>query len=407
MSKSFFQNRLAVTVLIASCFMVFTSMGVRQTYGMFFNFFQSDLGVSRTSFGLAIAIQAITWGGMTFFLGILADKFGARRVSLFSILTYALGIYLLTTPHSTGTLFLLNLGLLVGFGMAGSAAQLAVPATSKHFSNENRAKAAGIVTALGSFGMFVSPLVSNQLLKITTWQNTYLVFVVVLLFAGVASLFIRLPESSKANAQTKEKEQGFIDALKEAFTHKGYLFLTAGFFVCGFQITLVATHVPGYILTRGLEAWTGMAILSLIGLFNIFGTLTMGYLADRYSKKILLSGLYFFRGVTMVLFLFLPASNTSAICFGISFGFLWLATIPATSGIVAQIFGTKHLSMLFGFVFFSHQIGAFLGAYLGGYFFDLYGSYDYAWYISIALSIFAMMMHLPINEKPLARLARA
>ena len=179
----------------------------------------------------------------------------------------------------------------------------------------------------------------------------------------------------------------------------------AGFFVCGFQITLVATHVPKYVIERGLDGWTGPAILSLIGLFNIFGTLTMGYLADKYSKKILLSGLYFFRGIIIILFLFLPSSNYLAIGFGICFGFLWLATIPATFGIVAQVFGTRYLSMLSGLIFFSHQLGSFSGAYLGGYFFDNFGSYDYAWYLSIALSFFATLMHLPIDERPLKRVA--
>jgi len=406
MKSPFFRNRLAFIVLAASCFMVFAAMGTRQTYGMFFNFFEHDLGVSRTYFGLAIAIQAITWGVMTFFLGILADKFGARRVSCFALFIYAFGIYSLTSPSSTGYMFLLNLGVLVGIGMGGGGAQLAVGAVSKHFPNQNRSKASGLVTAFGSLGMFLFPLISAASLNQTTWQNTYLILVFVLIVAAGFSLLIKLPDES-SNTNAKVDNQGSIEALKEAFAHKGYIFLTLGFFVCGFQITLVATHVPGYVIERGLEAWTGTAILSLIGLFNIVGTLTMGYLADKYSKKLLLSGLYFLRGITIILFLALPASSGLAIAFGICFGFLWLATIPATNGIVAQIFGTKHITMLFGLVFFSHQVGAFLGAYLGGYFFDQYGSYDYAWYCSIALSLFATLMHLPIDERPLKRLETA
>ncbi|MEL0242674.1 MAG: MFS transporter, partial [Pelagibacteraceae bacterium] len=388
----------------ASCFMVLAAMGVRQTYGMFFNFFESDLGVSRTHFGLAIAIQAITWGIMTFFLGILADKFGARRVSCFALIIYAFGIYALTLPSSTGLMFLLNLGVLVGIGMGGGGAQLAVGAVSKHFPNENRSKASGLVTAFGSLGMFIFPLISAFSLNQTTWQNTYLILVFVLIVAAGFSLLIKLPDDADIK-YVKSEIQGALSALKVACAHRGYIFLTLGFFVCGFQITLVATHVPGYVVERGLEAWTGTAILSLIGLFNIAGTLTMGYLADKYSKKLLLSGLYFLRGITIILFLALPASSGLAIAFGVCFGFLWLATIPATNGIVAQIFGTKHITMLFGLVFFSHQIGAFLGAYLGGYFFDQYGSYDNAWYLSIALSLFATVMHLPIDERPLKRLS--
>ena len=404
MSEKFFRNKLAFIVLAASCFMVLAAMGVRQTYGMFFNFFESDLGVSRTHFGLAIAIQAITWGLMTFFLGILADKFGARRVSCFALIIYAFGIYALTLPSSTGLMFLLNLGVLVGIGMGGGGAQLAVGAVSKHFPNENRSKASGLVTAFGSLGMFIFPLISAFSLNQTTWQNTYLILVFVLIVAAGFSLLIKLPDDADIK-NVKSENQGALSALKEAFAHRGYIFLTLGFFVCGFQITLVATHVPGYVVERGLEAWTGTAILSLIGLFNIAGTLTMGYLADKYSKKLLLSGLYFLRGITIILFLALPASSGLAIAFGVCFGFLWLATIPATNGIVAQIFGTKHITMLFGLVFFSHQIGAFLGAYLGGYFFDQYGSYDNAWYLSIALSLFATVMHLPIDERPLKRLS--
>jgi len=404
MSEKFFRNKLAFIVLAASCFMVLAAMGVRQTYGMFFNFFESDLGVSRTHFGLAIAIQAITWGIMTFFLGILADKFGARRVSCFALIIYAFGIYALTLPSSTGLMFLLNLGVLVGIGMGGGGAQLAVGAVSKHFPNENRSKASGLVTAFGSLGMFIFPLISAFSLNQTTWQNTYLILVFVLIVAAGFSLLIKLPDDADIK-NVKSDNQGALSALKEAFAHRGYIFLTLGFFVCGFQITLVATHVPGYVVERGLEAWTGTAILSLIGLFNIAGTLTMGYLADKYSKKLLLSGLYFLRGITIILFLALPASSGLAIAFGVCFGFLWLATIPATNGIVAQIFGTKHITMLFGLVFFSHQIGAFLGAYLGGYFFDQYGSYDNAWYLSIALSLFATIMHLPIDERPLKRLS--
>ena len=195
--------------------------------------------------------------------------------------------------------------------------------------------------------------------------------------------------------------------MQEAFQHKGYQLLTAGFFVCGFQITLVATHMPGYIKETGLPDWTAAAILSLIGIFNIFGTLTMGYLSSKYSKKILLSWLYFLRAIALILFLLFPSSIYVALGFGVIFGLLWLATIPPTNGIVAQIFGTKYLTTLFGIVFFSHQMGSFLGAYLGGYFYDQFGSYDYAWYLSILLSVFAGLVHLPIDERPIVRVAPA
>ena len=227
--------------------------------------------------------------------------------------------------------------------------------------------------------------------------------VIVYSVSDVAELPVKKNIITSSN--TKTYEQTILEALKEAFSHRGFILLTFGFFVCGFNITLVSAHIPGYIQERGFELWTAFVILSLIGLFNIFGTLTFGYLSGKYSKKILLSILYFSRGIVLILFLVLPTSTYVALGFGILYGYLWLSTIPPTNGIISQIFGTKYLAMLYGIVFFSHQIGSFFGAYLGGYFFDQYGSYDYAWYLSIALSFFATIVHLPIDEKPLPRLA--
>jgi len=218
----------------------------------------------------------------------------------------------------------------------------------------------------------------------------------------VVAYFVRSPSDSES--VEKLSDQSFKEALTEAFKTKSYILLVSGFFVCGFHITLVGTHVPKYVIDRGLESWTAAAILSLIGLFNIFGSLLSGYLSAKMSKKIILSGIYFLRGISIILFIFTPASNISAFLFGASFGFLWLSTVPATSGIVAHMFGTKYLGMLYGIVFLSHQVGSFFGAYLGGLFYDLYGSYDYAWYLAIALSVFAAIIHLPIKEEPVLRL---
>ena len=401
--NKFFNSKVAFYTLIIGCFVVSVSMGIRQTYGLFFQFFDSDLNITSTYFGLAIGVQAIVWGIFATIFGMIADKYGSNKVVLLALITYAFGIYSLGNLNSQGFLFQINLGLLVGIGLGGAAAPIIVPTVAKHFPNHNRAKAAGLVTASASVGMFIYPILSNTLFDLYNWGKILNIFVFILLIASVLSIFLREPDI-KGSQRNIEAEQSLIEAFKEAFGYKSYLFLMAGFFVCGFQITLIATHVPKYVIERGLDGWTGAAILSLIGLFNIFGTLTMGYLADKYSKKLLLSGLYFFRGIIIILFLFLPASNTLAILFGICFGFLWLATIPATFGIVAQVFGTKYLAMLSGIVFLSHQFGSFAGAYLGGYFYDNFGSYDYAWYLSIALSFFATMMHLPINESPIKRL---
>ena len=403
--NKFLTSKAALITLLIGCFVVSVSMGIRQTYGLFFQFFENDLNISNTFFGLAIGVQAIVWGVFATIFGIIADKYGANKVTIVALLVYAFGIYALGNLNSTGFLFQLNLGIFVGIGLGGAAAPIIVPTVAKHFPNHNRAKAAGLVTASASVGMFLYPILSSALFKYYEWQYVFNIFVFIILSAAILSYFLKQPSTNEGSQNNQNSNQTLSEAFKEAFGHKSYLFLMAGFFVCGFQITLVATHVPKYVIERGLDGWTGPAILSLIGLFNIFGTLTMGYLADKYSKKILLSGLYFFRGIIIILFLFLPSSNYLAIGFGICFGFLWLATIPATFGIVAQVFGTRYLSMLSGLIFFSHQLGSFSGAYLGGYFFDNFGSYDYAWYLSIALSFFATLMHLPIDERPLKRVA--
>lgn len=403
--NKFLTSKAALITLLIGCFVVSVSMGIRQTYGLFFQFFENDLNISNTFFGLAIGVQAIVWGVFATIFGIIADKHGANKVTIVALLVYAFGIYALGNLNSTGFLFQLNLGIFVGIGLGGAAAPIIVPTVAKHFPNHNRAKAAGLVTASASVGMFLYPILSSALFKYYEWQYVFNIFVFIILSAAILSYFLKQPSTNEGSQNNQNSNQTLSEAFKEAFGHKSYLFLMAGFFVCGFQITLVATHVPKYVIERGLDGWTGPAILSLIGLFNIFGTLTMGYLADKYSKKILLSGLYFFRGIIIILFLFLPSSNYLAIGFGICFGFLWLATIPATFGIVAQVFGTRYLSMLSGLIFLSHQLGSFSGAYLGGYFFDIFGSYNYAWYLSIALSFFATLMHLPIDERPLKRIA--
>ena len=257
------------------------------------------------------------------------------------------------------------------------------------------------VTAIGSFGYFLSPIFTNYSLNQFGWNYTLYLFSLFLLSGLVVAYFVRSPLDTEKVEKTSN--QSFKEAITEAFKTKSYVLLVSGFFVCGFHTTLVGTHVPKYVIDRGLEDWTAAAILSLIGLFNIFGSLLSGYLSAKMSKKIILSGIYFLRGVAIIFFIFMPASNINAFLFGASFGFLWLSKVPATSGIVAHIFGTRYLGLLYGLVFLSHQVGSFFGAYLGGLFYDLYGSYDYAWYLAIALSIFAGLIHLPIVEKAIER----
>ncbi len=402
MTKIFFPNKTALITLVAACFVVNATMGVRQTFGLFSGDFEIDCGISNTEFGLAIALHALIWGLVTPIFGRFADQYGGSKMVIFTLIIYGVGVLALGNNFNTGTWFQINLGLLVGVGLGGAAGTILAPVVTKHFPNESRGKAAGYVTAFGGLGMFIFPILTKYLMIETGWQNTFTIFAIILFIMCIPGFFLKKPENKnpKINLE-KTKSDSVIQVLKESFAHKGFRLLVLGFFVCGFQITLVATHVPRYVQDRGLEDWTRFAILSLIGLFNIIGVLIMGYLSDKYSKKMLLSGLYFLRAISIMLFIFLPPSNISAIAFGITFGLLWLATVPATNGIVAQIFGAKNLSMLFGIVFLNHQIGSFLGAYLGGVFYDIFGNFDYAWYLAILLSFVATFLHLPIDEKPI------
>ena len=404
--EKFFPSTLALITLLSACGIVAISMGIRQTFGLFSDFFVKDLQSTVTQFGLAIGIQMLFWGMFAPIFGAMADKIGGNKVTIIAFVFMALGIYLLYSGPNTGIFFHINLGLLVGIGLGGTAISVQIGEVGKHFPNKTRGMAIGIVVAMASIGYFFSPLYTKFALSAFGWEKTRHTFLYFIIFGMVAGIFLFPVKKEKSTSNNiKINEQTIFEALREAFSHKGFVLLTFGFFVCGFNITLVSAHIPGYIQERGFEAWTAFAILSLIGLFNIFGTLSFGYFSGKYSKKILLSILYFSRGIVLILFLVLPTSTYVALGFGILYGYLWLSTIPPTNGIISQIFGTKYLAMLYGVVFFSHQIGSFFGAYLGGYFFDQYGSYNYAWYLSIGLSFFATVVHLPIDEKPLPRLA--
>jgi len=400
--EKFIRSKTALVTLIAACLVVLISLGVRQTFGLFFMDFKDDLGISLTQSGLSIGIQMLMWGLTGPIFGAIADKYGGHKAIALAFMFFIAGVYFLYAGPNTGIFFQIDMGILIGIGLGGTAISIPMSVVGKHFPLSNRTIAMSIVTAVGSFGYFLSPLFTSYSLIENGWQTTLLAFLVALIIGFIISYFVRSP--SLEQSIEKPNTQGTLDAVKEAFGNKSYVLLVSGFFVCGFHITLVGTHVPTYVIDRGLESWTAAAILSLIGLFNIFGSLFSGYLSTKMSKKIILSAIYFLRGVSIVLFIFLPASNINAFIFGASFGFLWLSTVPATSGIVAHIFGTKYLGLLYGIVFLSHQIGSFFGAYLGGLFHDLYGSYDYAWYLAIALSIFAAIIHLPIKEEPVLRL---
>ncbi|MDC0408028.1 MFS transporter [Candidatus Pelagibacter sp.] len=401
-STKFIQNKTALITLIASCLVVLISLGVRQTFGLFFSDFKNDLDISLTESGLAVGLQMLMWGLSGPIFGAIADKYGGHKAIMLAFIFYILGIYFLYSGPNTGIFFQIDMGLLVGIGLGGTAISIPMSIVGKHFPLSNRTIAMSLVTAVGSFGYFISPMYTSYSLINNGWIHTLYIFTIFLVIGLVIAFFVRSPSLSESIE--KPSDQNTMSALKEAFKTKSYVLLTAGFFVCGFHITLVGTHVPTYVIDRGLETWTAAAILSLIGLFNIFGSLFSGYLSTKMKKKVILAAIYALRGISICLFIFLPASNINAFIFGASFGFLWLSTVPATSGIVAHMFGTKHLGMLYGIVFLSHQIGSFFGSFLGGLFHDIYGSYDYAWYLAIALSIFAAIIHVPIKEEPVLRL---
>ena len=403
--EKFFPSRSAFITLIACCLVVIISLGIRQTFGLFYFDFSTDLDITISQFGFAMGLQLFLWGAFSPLFGVITDKYGGNIAIFLGFLFFLLGVVLFYSGFNTGVYFVYTIGVLIGVGLGSTAIGIPVSVVAKHFPASRRTIATGIVTCAGSFGYFVSPVLVKYSLNVTGWENTIFYFCLLLGLGLLVALFVSTPKIPIGENQNNN--QTAIEALKEAFANKSFIYLTLGFFVCGWHIALVATHIPTDMMDKGLPDWCATAVLSLIGLFNMVGTITSGYLSTRYSKKKILSAIYLLRGVSIMIFIFFPPSVINSIIFGITFGFLWLSTVPPTNGIVAHIFGTKYVGMLYGIVFVSHQIGSFLGAYLGGVFYEMNGNFDYAWYGSIALSIFAGLIHLPINEKPIERLQTA
>mgnify|MGYP005727210863 FL=1 len=400
-SESFTISKKALITLIAASIVVIISLGIRQTFGLFYFDFNTDLDISISHFGFVMGLQLLLWGVFSPLFGIITDKYGGAVAIFIGFVFYLVGVLLFYSGYNTGGYFTLTIGVMIGIGLGSTAIGIPVSVVAKHFPASNRTIATGIVTCAGSFGYFVSPLLVRYSLVETGWENTLLYFSLLLGLGLVVALFVSTPKIPVGVNQ--DHNQTAREALKEAFANKSFIYLTLGFFVCGWHIALVATHIPTYMADKGLPDWTPAMVLALIGVFNMAGTITSGYLATRYSKKKILSAIYLLRGVSIIYFIFLPPSIFNSVVFGVTFGFLWLSTVPPTNGIVAHIFGTKYVGLLYGIVFVSHQIGSFLGAYLGGVFYELNGNFDYAWYGSIALSIFAGLIHLPIVEKAIER----
>ncbi len=400
-TESFTISKKALITLIAASIVVIISLGIRQTFGLFYFDFNTDLDISISHFGFVMGLQLLLWGVFSPLFGVLTDKYGGAVAIFIGFAFYLVGVLLFYSGYNTGGYFTLTIGVMIGIGLGSTAIGIPVSVVAKHFPASNRTIATGIVTCAGSFGYFVSPLLVRYSLVETGWENTLLYFSLLLGLGLLVALFVSTPKIPVGVNQ--DNNQTAREALREAFANKSFIYLTLGFFVCGWHIALVATHIPTYMADKGLPDWTPAMVLALIGVFNMAGTITSGYLATRYSKKKILSAIYLLRGVSIIYFIFLPPSIFNSVVFGVTFGFLWLSTVPPTNGIVAHIFGTKYVGLLYGIVFVSHQIGSFLGAYLGGVFYELNGNFDYAWYGSIALSIFAGLIHLPIIEKAIER----
>jgi len=389
----------AWTMILAGAVIVTLSMGVRQSFGLFLQPLGLELGVDRQTFGLIVAGQNLLFGLLQPFVGAWADRHGAGRVAVVGAAVYAVGLIIAATAVNAMGLAV-GFGALVGLAMAGCTFTVILGAVGKIVPAEKRTLAFGIVTAGGSLGQFLVVPAAQGLLDALDWRLT--LFVMAGLIAVIALLAIGI--AGKPPASISQQDGPPIrEALKEAFADRSFWLLNAGFFVCGFHIAFVGTHLPSYIRDQGLPAEVGAWSLALIGLFNIAGSWLWGAWGSKRSKKNLLALLYGLRSVTIVLFMILPLSSVSVLVFAATFGFLWLGTVPLTNGLVAQIYGLRHLSALGGIVFLSHQVGAFLGAWTAGVAFDVTGSYNLIWMVSIALGLLAAAANLPIREAPLLR----
>ena len=387
-------NHQTKVVVLCSALMVVVSMGVRQAFGLFLQPISQDLGLGREVFSLAMALQNLIFGLPL--LGIIADCHGARWVVLGGALLYAAGCLLV--PASTGPLDLyLSLGLVIGLGLSSTTYVVLLGAVAQVVPPERRSTAFGVVTAAGSFGTFALVPIVQWLISDRGWQGAFPV--IAALVAVIAVLAFGFPRRFGVAADGPKTEGMLLEALNRARGHSSYWLLNAGFFVCGFHVAFIATHLPSFLTDNGLSQMIGATALSLIGLANIFGSSLFGWLGDRYRKKYLLSAIYFGRAAVIGLFMLVPLTDYSALLFGGLIGFLWLATVPLTSGTIAQIFGSRYLSTLYGIVFFSHQIGSFLGVWLAGWLFDSTGSYEVVWWIAIGLALAASVLHVPIADR--------
>ncbi|HSX75314.1 MAG TPA: MFS transporter [Shinella sp.] len=392
-------------IIIAGSLIAVLTFGPRSAMGFFQLPMLQDTGWDRTTFGLAMALQNLAWGVSQPFFGAIADKFGTWRVLLVSGLVYALGLVLMSFGTSP---FWLHVGggVLVGLGVGAGSFGILLSAFARNVTPDQRSMAFGICTAAGSAGMFLFAPLSQGLISAYGWSDSLVYLGMLMLVVPLIAIPLRGNSSSGITAASEYK-QTIGEALREALGHRSYLLLVAGFFVCGYQVAFITARFPAYLGDIGIDARYAVIALALIGFFNIIGSLAAGFIGQRYSKPYFLAYIYLARSVAVAAFILLPKSPASVIVFAIVMGLLWLSTVPPTNGLVAIMFGTKHLGLLGGIVFFSHQVGSFLGVWMGGYLYDHFGTYDPVWWLGAALGIFAAIVHWPIEERGVARPAAA
>jgi MFS family permease len=394
-------------ILVCGCLIGTIGFGARAGLGLFLTPMSSAYGWGRDVFALALAIQMLLWGAAQPFAGALADRFGPTPVLSTGALLYASGLALMAYA-TTPAMMHLSAGVVIGFGLAGASFTIVIGAFGKLMPPHWRTTAFGAGTAAGSFGQFLFSPLSVALMDRFGWQHTLVIFAGVVLLIMPLSLALAVPRQPGVSAAAETApRQSVAQALSEAFGHTSYVLLVLGFFTCGFQIFFVAVHLPAYIVDRGLPAEIGGWTLAVIGLFNIIGSIGAGWLSGFLPKRYILSFIYFARSLAILVYIMLPPDPIATLVFGAVLGLLWLSTVPPTSGLVALMFGTRWLAMLFGFAFFSHQVGGFLGVWLGGLLFERTGSYDMVWWLSILLGLLSAVVNLPIVEKPVERAAPA
>jgi len=386
-------------VLFSGLLIALITTGPRVSMGLFQLPLTADTGWGRDVFGLAIALQNLLWGLGQPFAGAVADRYGAVRVMIVGSALYALGLALMAWAPNQGT-FHLSAGILIGLGLSGCSFNMVLGAFGRLLPESWRPMAFGAGTAAGSFGQFLYPPIATLLIGEVGWHQTLVIFAGVTLLVMPLALYLASP---KNEAAPTGPQQTIGEALGEAFRHPSYVLLVAGFFTCGFQIAFITAHLPAYLRDIGMPAWVGGWSLALIGLANAVGCLLAGYLSGRMPKRWILAFIYAGRAAATAAFILLPPSPASALVFSAITGFLWLSTVPPTSGLVMVMFGTRYMAMLYGFAFLSHQIGGFLGVWLGGVLFESSGSYDVIWWLSIALGIASAAIAFPIKERAVAR----